>query len=208
MIDIATKIALGLSLSEMGYKGGLAPTPDYIAIKAPVFSFSKLRKVEPSLGPEMKSTGEVLGVEYTFEKALYKAFLASGFKVPTDGAILATIADRDKSEAVKLLKNFWNLGFALYATSGTAKALENAGVKVTPIKKIEEGHPNVIDILQEGKIDMIINTLTRGKEPERDGFKIRRAAAEDGIPCLTSLDTAMALYKVIEATAIKLMPLN
>ena len=115
----------------------------------------------------MKSTGEVLGVEYTFEKALYKAFLASGFKVPTDGAILATIADRDKSEAVKLLKNFWNLGFALYATSGTAKALENAGVKVTPIKKkIEEGHPNVIDILQEGRIiDMIINTLTRGKEP-------------------------------------------
>lgn len=184
------------------------PKPDFVAIKAPVFSFSKLRQVEPSLGPEMKSTGEVLGIENTFEKALYKAFTASGLKVPTDGAILATIADRDKPEAVNLLKKFYSLGFTIYATAGTARALQEAGVKVTAVNKVEEGSPNILDLLREGKVDMIINTLTRGRAPERDGFKIRRAAAEDGIPCITSLDTARALYEVIEATAIKLMPIK
>ncbi|MDI3480636.1 MAG: carbamoyl-phosphate synthase large subunit [Tepidanaerobacteraceae bacterium] len=208
MVDVATKIALGKSLRELGYKGGLMPKPDFVAIKAPVFSFSKLRQVEPSLGPEMKSTGEVLGMEKTFQKALYKAFTASGIKIPTDGAILATIADRDKPEAVKLLKKFYKLGFSIYATCGTAKALQEAGVPAVVIKKVEEGSPNILDLLREGKVDMIINTLTRGRAPERDGFKIRRAAAEDGIPCLTSLDTARALYEVIEATSIKLMPIK
>ncbi|RKL63782.1 carbamoyl-phosphate synthase large subunit [Thermoanaerobacteraceae bacterium SP2] len=208
MVDVATKIALGRSLGELGYRGGLMPKPDFVAIKAPVFSFSKLRQVEPSLGPEMKSTGEVLGIENTFEKALYKAFTASGLKVPTDGAILATIADRDKPEAVNLLKKFYSLGFTIYATAGTARALQEAGVKATAVNKVEEGSPNILDLLREGKVDMIINTLTRGRAPERDGFKIRRAAAEDGIPCITSLDTARALYEVIEATAIKLMPIK
>jgi len=208
MVDVATKIALGHSLQELGYRGGLNPSPDFVAIKAPVFSFSKLRQVEPSLGPEMKSTGEVLGMEKTFEKALYKAFTASGLKVPTDGAILATIADRDKSEAVNLLKKFYGLGFAIYATTGTAKVLQQAGVQAAAVNKVEEGSPNILDLLQDGKVDMIINTLTRGRAPERDGFKIRRAAAEDGIPCITSLDTAWALYEVIEATAIKLMPIK
>ncbi|HHY42728.1 MAG TPA: carbamoyl-phosphate synthase large subunit [Thermoanaerobacterales bacterium] len=208
MVNIATKIALGATLDQLGYKGGLVPKPDFVAIKAPVFSFSKLHMVEPSLGPEMKSTGEVLGIERNFEKALYKAFTASGITVPTDGAILATIADRDKQEAVKLLKKFWELGFKIYATNGTAKALKAAGVSAEPVNKVEEGSPNIIDLFRQNKIDMIINTLTRGKVPQRDGFKIRRVAAEDGIPCLTSLDTAKALYKVIEATSISCRPLD
>lgn len=208
MVNIATKIALGATLAQLGYKGGLVPKPDFVAVKAPVFSFSKLRMVEPSLGPEMKSTGEVLGMERNFEKALYKAFTGSGLKVPTDGAILATIADRDKNEAVKLLKKFWELGFKLYATNGTAKALKAAGVAVEAVNKVEEGSPNIIDLLKQNKVDMIINTLTRGKAPERDGFKIRRVAAEDDIPCITSLDTAKALYKVIEATSISCQPLG
>ncbi len=209
MVNIATKIALGATLADFGYKGGLMPPrPDFVAVKAPVFSFSKLRMVEPSLGPEMKSTGEVLGMEKTFEKALYKAFIASGITVPTDGAILATIADRDKEEAVELIKKFWQLGFKIYATSGTAKALEVAGVPVEVVNKVEEGSPNIIDLIRENKIDMIINTLTRGKAPQRDGFKIRRAAAEDGIPCLTSLDTAWALYEVIESTSVHCVPLT
>ena len=207
MVNIATKIALGASLTQLGYKGGLADKPDFVAVKAPVFSFSKLRMVEPSLGPEMKSTGEVLGMERNFEKALYKAFAGSGLTVPTDGAILATIADRDKDEAVKLLKKFWELGFKIYATNGTAKALKAVGVPAEFVNKVEEGSPNIIDLLRQKKIDMIINTLTRGKAPQRDGFKIRRVAAEDGIPCLTSLDTAKALYKVIEATSISCQPL-
>lgn len=208
MVSLATQIALGKSLKELGYKGGLAPKPNFISVKAPVFSFSKLRMVEPSLGPEMKSTGEVLGMEDTFEKALYKAFSASGIKIPTDGAILATIADRDKAEAVKVLRKFVRLGFKIYATSGTAKALHEAGIDVEAVNKVEEGSPNIMDLLKEGRVDMIINTLTRGKAPERDGFKIRRAAAEDGLPCLTSLDTFRALYKVIEATSVRLMPIN
>jgi len=208
MVALATKIALGKTLHELGYKGGLAPIPNFIAVKAPVFSFSKLRMVEPSLGPEMKSTGEVLGMEDTFEKALYKAFSASGLKIPTDGAILATVADRDKPEAVKILQGFYQLGFKIYATEGTATALQQANIDVDTVNKLEEGSPNIMDLLREGRIDMIINTLTRGKAPERDGFKIRRTAAEDGIPCLTSLDTFRALYKVIKATSVKLMPLN
>lgn len=208
MVNIATKIALGATLAQLGYKGGLVPKPDFVAVKAPVFSFSKLRMVEPSLGPEMKSTGEVLGMDRNFEKALYKAFTGSGLTVPTDGAILATIADRDKHEAVKLLKKFWELGFKLYATNGTAKALKAAGVSAESVNKVEEGSPNIIDLLKQNKVDMIINTLTRGKAPQRDGFKIRRVAAEDGIPCITSLDTAKALYKVIEATSISCQPLG
>jgi len=208
MVNIATKIALGATLAELGYKGGLVERPDFVAVKAPVFSFSKLRMVEPSLGPEMKSTGEVLGVDRTFEKALYKAFTGSGIMIPTDGAILATIADRDKGEAVILLKKFWELGFKIYATIGTAKALEAAGVPSEIVNKVEEGSPNIIDLLRQNKINMIINTLTRGKAPQRDGFKIRRVAAEDGIACITSLDTAKALYKVIEATSISCQPLG
>lgn len=208
MVEAATKIALGESLAALGYCGGLAARPDMVAIKAPVFSFSKLQLVEPSLGPEMKSTGEVLGIEDTLEKALYKAFAASGIKVPTDGAILATVADWDKAEAVKILAKFEELGFDIYATAGTAKALREAGVPAVTVNKLEEGSPNILDLLREGKVDMVINTLTRGKEPERDGFQIRRAAAEDGIPCLTSLDTFRALYKVIESTAVRLRPIK
>ncbi|WP_422448800.1 carbamoyl-phosphate synthase large subunit [Thermoanaerobacterium sp. DL9XJH110] len=208
MVDVATKIALGATLSGLGLKGGLAPEPDFVAIKAPVFSFSKLRQVETSLGPEMKSTGEVLGIEKTFEKALYKAFTAAGLKIPTGGAILATVADRDKPEAVKLLRDFQNLGFDIYATAGTAQALRAAGVKARVVNKVREGSPNIMDLFREGRVDIVINTFTRGKAPERDGFKIRRAAADDGIPCLTSLDTARALYRVIEATGMRVMPIG
>ncbi|TYP52481.1 carbamoyl-phosphate synthase large subunit [Thermosediminibacter litoriperuensis] len=208
MVEAATRIALGATLSSLRLKGGLAPEPGFVAVKAPVFSFSKLRQVETSLGPEMKSTGEVLGIDKTFEKALYKAFTAAGLKIPSGGVILATIADRDKPEAVKLLRDFQNLGFDIYATAGTARALEAAGVKAQVVNKVREGSPNIMDLFREGRVDIVINTLTRGKAPERDGFKIRRAAADDGIPCLTSLDTARALYRVIEATGMRVTPIG
>ncbi|MDN5332461.1 MAG: carbamoyl-phosphate synthase large subunit [Tepidanaerobacteraceae bacterium] len=208
MVDLAARIALGETLESLGYRGGILPEPDFVAIKAPVFSFGKLTQAEISLGPEMKSTGEVLGIERTFEKALYKAFFASGVRVPKGGAILVTVADRDKPEAVRLMRGFKNLGFEIYATKGTAKALKEAGIDAKVVNKLEEGSPNVMDLFRNGKINLVVNTLSRGGGPRRDGFKIRRAAADEGIPCLTSLDTAWALYRVIEALSIDVIPLE
>ncbi len=190
MVRIATKVMLGISLKEQGYETGLWKKQKLIAIKAPVFSMSKLAGVDSYLGPEMKSTGEVMGIDYTFEAALVKALLASGLMLPKKGSLLLSIADRDKAEALPVIKKLYSKGYRLYATEGTAIMLQASGlsVKMTS-KKLSEGHPNVIDIISDGAVDGVVNTITGGRVPFRDGFYIRRAAAEKRIPCFTSLDT-------------------
>ena len=198
MIQLATRCALGKKLAEMGYAGGLHPNMSFVAVKAPVFSFAKLVDLETSLGPEMKSTGEVMGIDTDLPRALYKALLAANLYIPPSGNILATVAEKDKQEAIPLLKQFAALGFTLYATSGTATALAEAGCEVIRVNKIAEGSPHVVDMIRGGKIDVVFNTLTKGKAPQRDGFRIRRAAVELNIPCLTSLDTTKAILHVME----------
>ena len=199
MIQVATNAVLGQSLHAQGYAGGLWPETKLIAVKAPVFSFAKLTQVDISLGPEMKSTGEVMGVDFSYPVALYKAFIAAGFSLPRGGTILATLADRDKTEALPLLKRLAERGFKILATMGTAAFLRVNGVPVTKLNKIDEGSPNILDAIKNGEVQLLVNTITRGKEPERDGFKIRRASVEHNIPCLTSLDTVKAFLQVLLA---------
>src|SRR5690606_5146160 len=150
------------------------PEDAFVSVKVPVFSFAKLRRVEPTLGPEMKSTGEVMGRDRDFAKALYKGLVASGMKIPQMGTIVATIADKDKEEALDVLKGFYQLGFKIMATGGTAAMLERAGLGVTRVNKLSEGSPNIVDFIRRGEAHIVINTLTKGKTPERDGFRIRR----------------------------------
>jgi len=198
MVDVATKVMLGKSLKSQGYKTGLWRRQNLIGIKAPVFSMSKLMGVDTYLGPEMKSTGEVMGIDYTFEAALAKALLAAGLMLSTQGAILFSIADRDKAEALTLIKKSQSIGYKLYATEGTALMISAAGLPVTKIsKKLSEGHPNVIDIISNGTVSGVVNTITGGRIPLRDGFEIRRAAAERRIPCFTSLDTARVALEAL-----------
>ena len=201
MVDVATKCAMGVSLREQGYKPGLQFFPDYWACKAPVFSFNKMSNVDITLGPEMKSTGEVLAVDYQFSRALYKACIASGINVPHEGAILITVADRDKEEIVDIAAGFLELGYEVLATSGTARYLQEHGVAVEMATKVSEGTPNLLDDIKDGRIAMVINTTDHGGDAgaERDGFKIRRSTVEHAIPCLTSLDTAKALQRVMAA---------
>jgi carbamoyl-phosphate synthase large subunit len=198
MVQLATRCALGKKLADMGYADGLHPNRPFVAVKAPVFSFAKLADLETSLGPEMKSTGEVMGIDLDLPRALYKALLAANLYLPDSGNILATVADKDKVEAIPLLKQFAALGFTLYATDGTAAALTAEGCSVTRVNKIVEGSPHVVDMIRGGNIDVVVNTLTKGKLPQRDGFRIRRAAVELNIPCLTSLDTTKAVLHVME----------
>ncbi len=198
MVDLAMKAALGYQLKDLGYKSGLVPPPDFHAVKAPVFSFGKLLQVETSLGPEMKSTGEVMGVDVSFHLAMYKALVAAGWVIPRQGTILVTVSDKDKEEAIPIIKGFARLGFKIIATKGTADSLQQAGLEVQPVNKIREGSPHIIDLIQEDKIHLVINTLTKGKMPERDGFQIRRASVEHSIPCLTSLDTTKVMLQVLQ----------
>jgi carbamoyl-phosphate synthase large subunit len=198
MVKVATKVMLGKSLKEQGYHSGLWQTQKLVGIKAPVFSMSKLLGVDTYLGPEMKSTGEVMGIDYTFNAALAKALLAVGLMLPPQGTILLSIADRDKPEALPIIKKLSSLGYKLYATEGTAAMIERAGLPVKMIsKKLSEGHPNVIDIINNGTVDGVVNTITGGQIPLRDGFHIRRAAAEKRIPCFTSLDTLRAAVETL-----------
>jgi carbamoyl-phosphate synthase large subunit len=199
MAKIATKIILGQSLITQGYTPGLVPEKEGVFVKVPVFSFEKLRRVDITLGPEMKSTGEVMGKDTTLEKALYKGLIASKMKIKKYGTVLLTVADKDKEEALELAKRFANIGYQLVATSGTAHYLNNSGVHVDVVGKIGSNGITLLDYIRKGKVQLVINTLTRGKQPERDGFKIRRESVENGIPCLTSLDTADAILKVIES---------
>ena len=189
---------LGQSLKEQGYSSGLWPRQKLVAVKAPVFSMSKLVGVDTYLGPEMKSTGEVMGIDYTLDAALAKALQAAGLMLLPKGALLLSIADRDKAEALPMIKKFSEIGYKLYATEGTAAMIETAGLPVTTItKKLGEGHPNVIDIISDQTVSGIINTITGGRIPLRDGFQIRRSATEKRIPCFTSLDTAQAALQVL-----------
>jgi carbamoyl-phosphate synthase large subunit len=198
MVKVATKVMLGKTLKEQGYSTGLWTRRKLVGIKAPVFSMSKLAGVDTYLGPEMKSTGEVMGIDYTYDAALAKALQAAGLILQPKGAILFSIADRDKPEALPIIRKFSEIGFKLYATEGTAAMIKAVGLPVTMIsKKLSEGHPNVIDIIYDNTVGGIVNTITGGRVPLRDGFRIRRAAAERRIPCFTSLDTAQAALKVL-----------
>lgn len=199
MVELATRAALGEKIVELGYGTGLLPEPSYSAVKAPVFSFGKMHQVEPSLGPEMKSTGEVMGIDFNYSDALYKALLASGMKIQTQGTVLITVADRDKDEAFKQALRFEALGFTILATEGTAEYFWDRGLRSLMVaNKLSHTRPTILDLIQHGQIQMILNTLTKGKEPERDGFKIRRKAVERNIPCFTALDTCSAMLDVLE----------
>ncbi|MCM3472377.1 carbamoyl-phosphate synthase large subunit [Brevibacillus borstelensis] len=198
MANIATKAILGHSITEQGFTPGYHPEEAMVSVKVPVFSFAKLRRVDITLGPEMKSTGEVMGRESTLAKALYKGLVAAGMNIPTHGSLLVTVADKDKEEALGIVKRFRMLGFKLLATTGTADYLEQAGLPVTRVNKLSEGTPNLLDMIHRGEANIVLNTLTKGKTPQRDGFRIRREAVENGAVCLTSLDTATALLHVLE----------
>ncbi|MDQ2732196.1 MAG: ATP-grasp domain-containing protein, partial [Armatimonadota bacterium] len=193
MVRLATMISIGRTLRELGYEGGLAPAPSCPAVKAPVFSFGKLTKVDVQLGPEMKSTGEVMGIDTTYAGALYKAMVASGIDVPDRVAVVVTLADRDKAEALTVVRELASNGFQIYATAGTANFLARNGTTAQPLFKIHQGSPNTLDLIREGRIDLVINTLSPNNQAELEARQMRRAAVENGIPCLTSLDTARAL---------------
>jgi carbamoyl-phosphate synthase large subunit len=213
MANMATKSILGISLKEQGYESGLVPEKQGVYVKVPVFSFAKLRRVDITLGPEMKSTGEVMGKDLTLEKALYKGMVAAGMEMKEHGSVLMTVADKDKDEAVLLAKRFVNIGYQILATKGTAEQLMKEGIAVREVDKIGSEGPTLLDIIQSGETQLVINTLTKGKQPARDGFRIRRESVENGVPCLTSLDTAEALLQVIEsmtfsAEALPAQPVN
>ncbi|WP_462409212.1 carbamoyl-phosphate synthase large subunit [Neobacillus sp. Marseille-QA0830] len=199
MAKIATKAILGFSLADQGYNPGLVPEKKGVFVKVPVFSFAKLKDVDITLGPEMKSTGEVMGKDSTLEKALYKGLVASGISIQKFGTVLFTVSDKDKQEALKIAARFFANGYRLMATSGTAALFTQAGLPVKVVEKIGADGQTVLDVIHQGEAQFIINTLTKGKQPERDGFRIRREAVENGVPCLTSLDTADAILKVIES---------
>ena len=193
MVDLATRAMLGEKLKDMGYGTGLYKTPPYVAVKVPVFSFEKLIDVDVQLGPEMKSTGEVLGIGKTLSEALYKGLIAAGYKMKKQGALFVTVRDADKAEIVDITKKYASLGFEIYATKGTANVLLQAGINVKVVNKIHESKDNSKALLESGKINYIISTSSKGRLPSLDSVKIRRLAVEHSIPCLTSLDTANAL---------------
>ena len=197
MVNLATRIALGATVKELGMKSGLVTPKPYVAVKAPVFSFAKMTDVDIALGPEMKSTGEVMGIDYHYSRALYKAIIGSGMHIPTEGCILFTVADKDKEEMKQLAKAFSDLGFELCATEGTARAIASMGIDVDIVGKVHERKSDIIEMIKTGKINMVINTLTQGKHSMNDGFRIRRATVEHGVACLTSLDTAWEVMRVL-----------
>ncbi|MCC8028784.1 MAG: carbamoyl-phosphate synthase large subunit [Lachnospiraceae bacterium] len=198
IVDLATRVILGESLKSMGYTQDIAPEADYVAIKMPVFSFEKLRGAEISLGPEMKSTGECLGIAKNFNEALYKAFLGAGIQLPKYKQMIITVNDKDKPEAVGVAKRFEALGYRIYATRSTAKYLQEHGVDALRINKLSQESPNVLDLILGHRIDLVIDTPTQGRDKSRDGFLIRRNAIETGVHCLTSMDTANALALSLE----------
>ncbi len=199
MVRLAIQVMLGKTLRDLGYEPGLWPKRKLVAIKAPVFSMSKLIGVDTYLGPEMKSTGEVMGVDYTFEAALAKALHASDLALPNRGSILLSLADRTKPEVLPVVRTLAGCGYRMYATEGTAVMLRAIGLAVEQVpKRLEEGHPNVVDVIREGLVDVVINTPGGGQAATlRDGFQIRRAAAERRIPCFTSMDSASAAVSAL-----------
>ena len=204
IVDLATEVILGKTIKELGYKPGLQPEAEYYAIKMPVFSFEKIRGAEISLGPEMKSTGECLGIAKTFHEALYKAFLGAGVNLPKYKNMIITVKDADKGEAIQIARRFEKLGYTIYATRSTAAALNEAGVKARKVNKISQESPTVMDLILGHRIDLVIDTPTQGRDKSRDGFLIRRTAIETGVNCITSLDTARALATSMENASDKL----
>ena len=207
IVPLATRVILGKKLKELGYPTGLASEADYIAIKMPVFSFEKIRGADISLGPEMKSTGECLGIAKTFNEALYKAFIGAGIKLPKHKNMIMTLKDADKEEGIEIARRFEKIGYRIYATRGTAKVLQEAGVNAIRTNKIEQESPNLLDLILGHKIDLVIDTPSQGVEHSRDGFLIRRTAIETGVNVLTAMDTARALVTSLENTDIKKLTL-
>ena len=207
IVPLATKVIIGHKIKELGYTPGLQPEADYFAIKMPVFSFEKIRGADISLGPEMKSTGECLGIAKTFDEALYKAFIGAGVKLPKHKNMIMTVRDEDKEEAVEIGRRFEKIGYKIFATEGTAKVLTDAGVKAMTVNKIEQESPNLMDLILGHKIDLVIDTPPQGADHSRDGFVIRRNAIETGVNVLTAIDTAKALITSLENTDIQKLTL-
>ena len=197
IIDLATKVMLGQKLKDLNFGTGLYPEASYYAVKAPVFSFEKLTDVDTGLGPEMKSTGEVLGLAETYPQALLKAFKGSGMRAPKRGGrIIITVKDEDKQEIISIARGFEEMGVELYGTSGTCQVLNDAGIECKRVNRVSQSHPNILDMIASGTVDLIINTPTRGRKHDSDGFQIRRSAVEHGVGCVTAVDTARALLTV------------
>ena len=197
MVELATRCMLGEPLKDMGFGTGLVPERDYVAVKVPVFSFEKLRNLDVQLGPEMKSTGEVLGLAKNFEDALFKGLIAAGYKMKKSGGVLITVRDTDKVEAMAVADKFRQLGFDLYATAGTANRLNKEMIPTSSVRKMHEAHPNIVDLLESGKIDYIISTDAHGRDPKLASVQMRRIAVERSIPVFTSLDTATAMTRCL-----------
>jgi carbamoyl-phosphate synthase large subunit len=204
IVDLATEVILGKTIRDLGYEPGLQPEAEYYAIKMPVFSFEKIRGAEISLGPEMKSTGECLGIAKDYNEALYKAFLGAGVNLPKYKNMVITVKDADKGEAIEIGRRFEKLGYTIYATRSTAAALNEAGVKARKVNKISQESPTVMDLILGHKLDLVIDTPTQGRDKSRDGFLIRRTAIETGINCITAMDTARALVTSLENASNKL----
>ena len=198
IVDLATEVIIGRTIRELGYIPGLQPEAEYYAVKMPVFSFEKIRGAEISLGPDMKSTGECLGIAKDFNEALYKAFLGAGVNLPKHKNIIITVKDADKHEVIEIGRRFEKLGYTIYATKSTAAALNEAGVKARKVNKISQESPTVMDLILGHKIDLVIDTPTQGRDKSRDGFLIRRIAIETGVNCITAMDTAKALVTSLE----------
>lgn len=200
IVPLAVKVMLGQKIRELGYTPGLQPEADYFAVKMPVFSFEKIRGADIGLGPEMKSTGECLGIARTFREALYKAFLGAGIRLPRYRNMIITVRDEDKEEAVEIARRFEALGYNIFATKGTARALMEADVQVRMTRKLEQESPNILDLILGHQIDLVIDTPSQGVEHSHDGFIIRRNAIETGVNVLTAIDTAKALVSSLEDT--------
>ena len=200
IVPLATKVILGQKIKDLGYTPGLQPEADYFAIKMPVFSFEKIRGADISLGPEMKSTGECLGISKSFNEALYKAFLGAGVNLPKHHNMIMTVRDEDQAEAAEIGKRFEALGYNIYATKGTAKALMDKDVQVRMTRKVEQESPNILDLILGHKIDLVIDIPSQGIGHAKDGFIIRRNAIETGVNVLTAIDTAKALVTSLENT--------
>ena len=198
MVDLATRCMLGSKLKDLGYGTGLYPEGEYVSVKVPVFSFEKLKDVDVALGPEMKSTGEVLGIDKSFQNALLKGLTAAGYKLKKKGGVFISVRDSDKQETIRIADRFANLGFDIYATSGTASVLNHNMIAASSVHKLSEEAPNVADLLESGKVDYVISTSAKGRLPALDSVKLRRMSIEHAIPCLTALDTANALLSCLE----------
>ncbi len=207
IVPLASKVIIGHTIRELGYTPGLQPEADYFAVKMPVFSFEKIRDADISLGPEMKSTGECLGIAKTFDEALYKAFLGAGIKLPKHNNMIITVRDEDKKDIVDIGRRFAEIGYKIFATEGTAAVLKENGVKAIAVNKIEQVSPNLMDLILGHKIDLVIDTPPQGAERAKDGFVIRRSAIETGVNVLTAIDTAQALITSLENTDIKKLTL-